>query len=414
LLEREAREILGVTQVTSFSDIKKRYRQLAKLMHPDLAPADNSEQAAVAMGRINEAWATIEAREKSGSLGQSQDSSETITGRYPNSSECFMCGYTPATYFKAPSVVSFFIWGKYRGFEGVACKNCGTTMSRLAARDALRKGWWGLGILWMPNVIFNWLRNESKFNKMAPPFSRATDVVTLLSFPSPIAKSPAKDPMGLLASALAIIILVALSTSPSTSVSSTGGVDPSQFGVTGTCYTQDSKKGTVGLTSCDNTLGVFTSLGTATTQSACPIGSTGSVNIKNSDGTASVACLGPWGGVTPSKICYSLDGQPNFKIDCSNYPQISMNLCDAVKYANFTAVDDAGNILNTLTPIGGGVWKGVSGNGCVAPNYSFNFESTEVRRVGTYKYRINFTNTEDSKLNSAKLSGATIWTVVIS
>lgn len=414
MLEREAREILGVTQTTSFSDIKKRYRQLAKVMHPDLAPADNSEQSAAAMGRINEAWATIEFREKSGTLGQPQESSETSTGRYPNSNECFMCGYTPAIYFKAPSVVSFFIWGKYHGFEGVACKNCGTTMSRLAAMDALRKGWWGLGILWMPIVIFNWLRNESKFKKLAPPSARANNVVTLLFFPTPIAKSPAKDPVGLLASAFAITILFAIFLNPGGSISSTGGVDPNQLGKAGTCYTQDTRQGTVGLTSCDNELGVLTSLGTASTQSACLIGTTYTVNIKTSDGTAAVACLAPYGGVAPSKICYSLDGQTNKSFGCSSYPQISLSLCGAAKYANFMAISNTGSIENTLSPVGGGVWKSSDSGDCKAPEKSFVFQGTEVRRVGTYKYRINFSDKEDTSDTSAKSPGSSTWTVVIS
>ena len=414
MLEREAREILGVTPTTPYAIIKKRYRQLAKVMHPDLASPENSEQSAAAMSRINEAWSTIEEREKSGLLGQAEVSDESITDRYPNATECFMCGFMPASYFKAPSVTSFLIWGKYRGFEGVACKHCGTTMSRLAAMDALRKGWWGLGIIYMPYVIFSWLKNEYNFKNMPAPVDRARDVMALLPHPAPIAKSPLKDPVGILASVVAIFLTVALFSQSGASTSSSGGLDPSQFGVEGTCYTQDLAGGTVGLTSCDNSLGVLISLGKAATQSDCPVGSTGSVNLKNSDGTKEVVCLGPWGGIVPSKICYSLDGQSNYKTDCTNYPQISLSLCDSFKYAKFMAVDSAGSVQNTLSPIGGGMWKGVAGNGCTAPNLSFDFTGTEVRRVGTYKYRINFSDSQNSENTSNASPGTTFWTVVIS
>jgi len=399
MLEREAREILGVTQNASFSEIKKSYRQLAKVMHPDLVTPEHQSQAAAAMARINEAWAAIEEREKNGALGKVETQSEPnfAHGRRPNSSECFMCGYSPATYFKAPSVVSFLVWGNYRGFEGVACRNCGTTMSRLAALDSLRKGWWGLGILWMPYVIISWIRNELKFRKLSFPLARASDVVSLLSAPSPLARSPLKDPFSLVASVLAIFIVFSVISAPGTGINSSSGVDPTTFGMQGTCYTLNQAKQTVGLADCTNPLAVKISLGEAKSQSNCPSGTSETVNIKLKNGSDGVTCLGPWGGVEPSRICYSLEENKAAVFDCSTYPDFNFTVCGSNKYANLVAIDSAGNVLYQLRPSNGGVWIGIQDSRCTNSQYAFSFTTSEPRRVGIYKLRLNLLNSADPK-----------------
>lgn len=394
MLEKDAREILGVNSSASYAEIRKQYRQLAKVMHPDNAriEAADKEQAAAAMSKVNQAWEIIESRQKSGLLGAveaepSQFSTETRT---PSSSECFICGFTPATYFKAPSVSSFIIWGQVRGFEGIACKNCGLTMSRLAMKASMRKGWWGFGVLYMPWVIFSWLKNENKFRRLGDPENRNSHVVSILPYPSPIERNPLKDPFSVIASIVAIVLLVSIALHPSSSSQGANAIDSSQFGVQGTCYTVDSAKQTVALSDCTNTFAALTSLGEASDQASCPVGTQDSISLQNVN--KGVACLGPWGGVAPSKICYSVEGSPNININCSTYPQITIQICDSYKYANFIAIDSNGVVLNQLSPQTGGVWKGVQGSSCASSYYAFTFLGSEPRRVGSYKFRINFSN----------------------
>ncbi len=418
MLERDAREILGVNSSTSYADIKKRYRQLAKVIHPDNARIDaaDKEQATIAMSKVNEAWETIESRQKSGLLGLSEmESSQFSTqSRMPNSTECYICGFTPAIYFKAPSVSSFIIWGQVRGFEGVACKNCGITMSRLAMRDSMRKGWWGLGILSMPWVIYSWMRNENKFRKLGKPENRDALIVSMLPYPSPIERNPLKDPLSVMATMVAAVLIVSAILQPSPNSQGTGGVDSSQFGLPGTCYSMDSVKQTVGLTDCSNPLAVQTSLGEAADQASCPSGTEVSVAITKQDSTKGVACLGPWGGVTPSKICYSLEGYPKLTFDCSTYPHISFSICDSSKYAIFVAIDSTGAVLNQLSPSNGGVWIGVQDSACSASSYAFHFLGSEPRRVGSYKFRVNFSNIDSPKDVLENKMESAIWDETVS
>lgn len=418
MLEKDAREILGVISSTSYADIKKRYRQLAKVMHPDNARIDAADkvQAASAMARVNEAWETIESRQKSGLLGtlETESSQFSTQSRIPNSSECFICGFIPATYFKAPSVSSFIIWGHLRGFEGVACKNCGLSMSRLAMRDSLRKGWWGLGILSMPWVIYSWLKNENKFRKLGKPENRDPLIVSMLPYPSPIERNPLKDPLSVIATMVAVVLVVFVILQPNPNSQGAGGIDSSQFGLQGTCYTVDSAKQTVGLDNCSNPFAVQTSLGEATDQASCPTGTEDSISITKQDGTKGVACLGPWGGVAPSKICYSLEGNPKMTFDCSTYPQISISVCQSHKYATFVAVDSTGAVLNQLSPPNGGVWSGIRGNACSASYYAFNFLGSEPRRVGNYKFRINFSNIDNPRDVLDKKTESSIWDETVS
>lgn len=391
MLEKDAREILGVTMSSSYAEIRKRYRQLAKVMHPDNVRIEEADkgQAGVAMSKINQAWEKIESRHKSGLLGTletepSQFSNETRT---PNSAECFICGFTPATYFKAPSVSSFIIWGHTRGFEGIACKNCGLSMSRLAMGVSMRTGWWGLGVLYMPWVIISWLRNENKFRRLGEPEKRNPNIISILSYPSPLARNPLKDPLGVIASLVALVLLISIVLYPNPSGQGVGAIDSSQFGIQGTCYTLDSTKQTVALSDCSNPFAVESSLGTASDRSGCPVGTRETVSF-----SSGVACLGPWGGVAPTKICYSLEANSNVTFNCSTYPKIAIQVCDSDKYANFMAIDSTGAVLNQLSPPTGGVWVGVQDNSCANSYYVFTFLGSEPRRTGSYKFRVNFSN----------------------
>ena len=214
--ETEAREILGSSKSASYKDLRAAYRRMILLVHPDKAEQDDLSQvrAKEASSRINEAWEYLDAREKQGVLGNlDQEASpreNQKSGRATYAHECAICGFAPATKISAPIVISFIYFVRGGKYQLSACRSCGLTMSRMALRESLIKGWWGLGIFMMPHAIFRYFMNVKALSKIDFPAFRDPSVVTPSQYPLQVPKSPFKEPIPLIASAVAIIGIVAI------------------------------------------------------------------------------------------------------------------------------------------------------------------------------------------------------------
>jgi len=235
LEEFEARAILGVSQGVSFGDVKKSYRSLVKAMHPDVALRDSESQkrATNAMGRINEAWECIQALEAIGRLGTSS-STASSAGSSANSSqfrsrnratlvdECEVCGSWPAIPLIVSTVSTFWIFMRRVNYEGSLCRSCGLATSRYYLKEAMMKGWWGLGIIFMPIVIARSVIAERKLDALGDPIYRDILVITPNELPLMVEDHPIKQPIPLLASVGAIVLIV------SSLIPTSGTSDPTQ------------------------------------------------------------------------------------------------------------------------------------------------------------------------------------------
>lgn len=375
---------------------------------------EQKKQAEFAMARINQAWNTVESRHKAGTLGQQESEFHPTPSheRMPTNSECFLCGYSPAIYFKAPSIATLWIFYRIRTFQGVACKNCGLTMSRLAFRDTLRKGIWGLGLLGFPWAMYRWVKNERTFNKLSAPEFRDPSVLSVIPYPSPLARNPFKDPVAIIA-IIGLISISVISGTHRNTFSSASDMSRTSFGLKGTCYTSNDAKNTVQLSSCSSDYAGLTSLGDVASTSGCPTGTILTVDFTATSGQSRVACLGPWLGLPISTICYIVDEWPKLTFPCSTYPNIDFSICYSYKFASFSALDSKGNVIKFINPPSGQVWKGVMNKSVCTNQLAFRFTGTENRRNGVYKYRINFSNTLNSGDSDPKAPGSTTWSISV-
>jgi hypothetical protein len=296
--EARAREILGCTPDATFKELKSSYRKMIMLVHPDKAAQDEKSQskAKESSSRLNEAWEYLEKREQMGLLGTSEnehlftESASRSRSTYPH--ECDVCGFAPATKIVAPMVSTFIYFFRKSKYELNACKNCGIAMSRMALRQSLIKGWWGLGIVFMPNVIYRYFENLNRLKKIGNPSFRDPDVVTLSDYPFMIPKSPFKEPVPLVASLIAIFLIASLFFGGSSGSSPYQAPDD-YFGKVGTCYEEVSSDGgqKIGMVDCDNTSATLRSIAVVVLSSYCPSTTMYTTTAEMPDGTTKTACL---------------------------------------------------------------------------------------------------------------------------
>lgn len=298
--ELKAREILGCSSSASFKEIKAAYRRMIVMVHPDKAGQDalSQERAKEASSRLNHAWEYLENREKQGVLGEAETqgtaSFESSRGRATYPHECDICGYAPAARISAPMVSSFAYFVRRGKYELNACKECGTAMSRIALRSSMIKGWWGFGLLFMPNVIYRYFKNIQILNRIDPPSFRDPEVVTLSQYPFRVPRSPFKEPVPLIASAIALSIVGSIffgsSSSPVTYTE-----PPKYFGQIGTCYeVVTSPEGNkIAMIDCTDTKASLRSIAVTDDTYLCPTTTLYTTVAKLPDGVSKTACLEP-------------------------------------------------------------------------------------------------------------------------
>lgn len=296
--EQQAREILGCSKSASYKELKASYRRMIVLVHPDKAAQDalSQERAKEASSRLNHAWEYIENREKQGLLGKVE--AETTTnyqssrGRATYPHECDICGFAPAIRISAPIVTSFIYFLRRGKYELNACKSCGLTMSRMALRETLIKGWWGLGFFFVPHAIYRYFENMRVLRKIDEPSYRDPEVVTLSQYPFRVPPSPFREPAPLISSAIALIIVGALLVGGGSS--SSNYTPPSMyFGEVGSCYeevtTAEGKK--IQMVDCTDSAATFKSIAVTDGPNLCPASTFGTTAAVLPDGTVKTACL---------------------------------------------------------------------------------------------------------------------------
>ena len=296
--ELQAREILGCSSSASFKELKASYRRMIVMVHPDKAGHDaiSQERAKEASSRLNYAWEYIEKREKQGQLGAAEEEEignyQSSRGRATYPHECDICGFAPATKISAPIVTSFAYFLRRGKYELNACKACGMTMARMALRETLIKGWWGLGIFFVPHAIYRYFANVRVLAKIEMPTYRDPEVITLSQYPSRVPRSPFKEPIPLIASACALIIIGAiLFGSGSSSVDNT--TPTKYFGQIGTCYqeTTESDGNKIQMVDCTDSSATLRSFAVTDAQYLCPAETLYTTVANLPDGTVKTACL---------------------------------------------------------------------------------------------------------------------------
>jgi hypothetical protein len=296
--EIQAREILGTSGSASYKELKAAYRRMILLVHPDKAEKDDLSQqrAKEASSRINQAWEYLDAREKQGVLGDiDQESSPRQgqqSGRATYAHECTICGFAPAVKISAPIIISFIYFVRGGKYEASACRSCGLTMSRMALRESLIKGWWGLGIFMMPHAVYRYFVNVKALSKIDFPAFRDPSVVTPSQFPLQVPKSPLKEPIPLIASAVAIIgILAILFGGANNSSNSTPSF---YFGEVGSCFKQvtTSTGNQLEMVDCGDAAATLKSIYvSASGDVGCPMNTLYTTRAHMPDGTFETACL---------------------------------------------------------------------------------------------------------------------------
>lgn len=302
--ELKAREILGCSSSASFKELKASYRRMIIMVHPDKAGQDavSQERAKEASSRLNHAWEYLENREKQGLLGRtetSEDSNanyESTRGRATYPHECDICGFAPAIRISAPVITSFLYFLRRGKYELNACKACGLAMSRMALRETLIKGWWGFGLFFVPHAIYRYYENIRALQKIDMPSFRDPEVVTLSQYPFRVPVSPFKEPAPLLASAIAITIVLGFLFGGD---SSSGTIDTSTetsslyFGEVGSCFeqTQTAEGVMLDMRDCGDASSTLVSIDVVVDESYCPSGTLYTTVARLPNGTTRTACL---------------------------------------------------------------------------------------------------------------------------
>ena len=296
--ESQAREILGCSTSAGYKELKAAYRRMIVMVHPDKSGQDSisQERAKEASSRLNHAWEYLENREKQGLLGkveaESTTSYQASRGRATHPHECDICGFAPATKISAPIVTSFLYFLRRGKYELNACKACGLAMSRMALRETLIKGWWGFGLFFVPHAIYRYYENIRALGRIDMPSYRDPEVVTLSQYPFRVPPSPFKEPVPLIASAIAITIVGALLFGGGSS-SSTYTTPSMYFGEVGSCYEEvsatDGDK--IQMVDCTDSTATLKSIAVTDGDYLCPSGTLYTTVANLPDGTVKTACL---------------------------------------------------------------------------------------------------------------------------
>lgn len=296
--ELKAREILGCSPSANFKELKASYRRMIIMVHPDKAAQDSvsQERAKEASSRLNLAWEYLENRERQGLLGKTDSETtsnyESARGRPTYPHECDICGFAPATRISAPTVSSFLYFFRRGKYELNACKACGMAMSRMALRQTLIKGWWGLGIFFVPHSIYRYYENIRILGKIDTPSFRDPGVVTLSQYPFRVPPSPFKEPVPLIASAIALTLIGIFIYGGSTG-SETYSTPTKYFGEVGSCFEElSSTEGSkIQMVDCIESTATLRSIAVTEADYLCPSSTLYTTRAILPDGTVKTACL---------------------------------------------------------------------------------------------------------------------------
>lgn len=297
--ELDARAVLGVSDTATFKEIKTAYRSLVRVYHPDRAGADSESQAKATqvMGRINEAWATIESRENAGTLGatdyssssRNEPSSWSVARRKPNSKECELCGSTPAQKFSLKGNRVFITSLQRIGYDGVLCKSCALAFGREALRQTMLFGWWGIWFFLSPFIIIYLGIQLIQVNRMVEPQYRDARVITPFDVPVASQPSPLKQPGPLIVTGLALVVILALMFSNPSPSSNYTNVDVPTTSAPKYCWTQGDASGNVKNVDCTDTSAYYREVTKVFDPAQCP--ATATIYLA-ADAQGQYTCLG--------------------------------------------------------------------------------------------------------------------------
>jgi hypothetical protein len=280
LNELDARAVLGVSETATFKEIKTAYRSLVRVYHPDRAGSDAESQAKATqvMGRINEAWNTIESRESAGLLGskdytsstRSDSSSWSVARRKPNSNECELCGSTPAQKFSLKGNRVFITSLQRIGYDGVLCKSCALAFGREALRQTMLFGWWGIWFFLSPFVIVYLGIQLIHVNRMKEPQYRDARVITPFDVPMASQPSPLKQPGPLAVAGVAITVILALMFSNPSPTPDYSNVDVPTTAPAMYCWTQGDESGNVQNVDCADSSAYYREVTKVFDPAQCP------------------------------------------------------------------------------------------------------------------------------------------------
>jgi hypothetical protein len=186
-------------------------------------------------------------------------------------------------------ITTFYIFFRRGKYELNSCRSCGLAISRMALRETLIKGWWGIGIFFVPHAIYKYFQNSKLLSKIDFPKFRDPEVVTMSNFPLAVLKSPLKEPLPIITSLTAVAILAFIIFSGGSSSNSTQ-VTSSYFGEVGTCVKEVSGN-MLQMVSCDSSEATYRSVMEVSDASECPSYSLYTTTTSPPNRPSKVACL---------------------------------------------------------------------------------------------------------------------------
>lgn len=192
-------DVLGLTPDASDDEIRRAYRELAKLFHPDRhagAPDDVQYRSQQVMARINEAYRALADPDRRRTYDDDLAGARHRAGdafrpgpatRRPAADECVLCACHPARQVRVEQHTGMLITRSVRRFEGRLCRDCGLELVQAMTSRTLVTGWWGI-ISFFAN-LGGLLANYNAWRRLRylPMPVRRTDAEIIVPLPQPLA-----------------------------------------------------------------------------------------------------------------------------------------------------------------------------------------------------------------------------------
>lgn len=169
------------------------------------------------MAQLNQAYEVIQGEEDptptsgAGQPGAKPSSDPGLAEWSDANTACDICGWGPATQVTFNSVTGIILFWRWHTFDAKLCHFCGIAMYNESQRNTLLKGWWGIIAPLATVVAFlGNLGRVGAVKRLPLPQGRCPSVYALVPVPLIHSKAWFKSPASLIATAVALVIVVSI------------------------------------------------------------------------------------------------------------------------------------------------------------------------------------------------------------